>query len=100
MMHAFMVREPSRAGCGYSIAGRAGPGKGWGALELTPGAERDEAVSATALAGCGRGRDGRVWEKWRIRDGNVALPPGSPTVKSLRVDLWSLSDHKSTRVPW
>ena len=34
------------------------PGKGCGPVELAPG-ERDAAVSATALAGCGRGRDGR-----------------------------------------
>src|SRR6201996_8983941 len=27
--------------------------------KLSPGGERDAAVSATALAGCGRGRDGR-----------------------------------------
>src|ERR1700759_1190965 len=30
-----------------------------GRLKLAPEAERDAAVSATALAGCGRGRDGR-----------------------------------------
>ena len=32
---------------------------GWGSGKLPPEAERDAAVSATALAGCGRGRDGR-----------------------------------------
>ena len=37
--------------------GRADEGRG--RLKLAPGAERDAAVSATARAGCGRGRDGR-----------------------------------------
>src|SRR5215471_332865 len=32
---------------------------------------RDVAVSATALAGCGRGRDGRGCGGWRNRDGGV-----------------------------
>src|SRR6202000_1991258 len=42
-------------------------GLGWGSryeavLKLAP-EERDAAVSATALAGCGRGRDGRGFEE-------------------------------------
>src|SRR3954447_8839502 len=44
--------------------GRLTGGKGWGRLKLAPGegtrgVSASPAVSATALAGCGRGRDGR-----------------------------------------
>ena len=42
------------------VGGAAGHGSGFGPGKLAPGGERDAAVSATARAGCGRGRDGRV----------------------------------------
>ena len=46
--------------------------------ELAPGAERDAAVSSTARAGCGRGRDGRECGRGhrsvRGRRGEFALP--------------------------
>src|SRR3954447_18279863 len=50
--------------------GRLTGGKGWGRLKLAPGkgtrgVSASAAVSATALAGCGRGRDGRGCEEWR-----------------------------------
>ena len=68
---------------------RPAPGKGWGRVELAPEV-RDAAVSATALAGCGRGRDGRgcgEWEKLsRERHGSVAeVPPRHGDGKKSRV---------------
>src|SRR6201996_5436023 len=46
------------------------PGKGWSRLELGPGG-RPAAVSATARAGCGRGRDGRGCGEWKKLHGSA-----------------------------
>src|SRR6201996_9303695 len=62
----------AREGTGRGWAGARGrdgawpgwrPGKGRGVAGLAPG-KREAAVSATALAGCGRGRDGRGCGEW------------------------------------
>jgi len=50
----------------------AGVRKGRGALKLSP--EKGRAVSSTALAGCGRGRDGRGCGEQRNRHGSVPGP--------------------------
>jgi hypothetical protein len=57
-----------RAGVGWRLLRRLVAGVGW-----RPG-YLDAAVSATTLAGCGRGRDGRGCEGWRKGRGRVAGP--------------------------
>ncbi len=74
VLDRFYAAEPDPATAGSSVRSRRQTG---------PRAERDPAVSSTALAGCGRGRDGRECGKRpRVRhEGACSVTNRAPLVR-------------------